>query len=228
MPRVADPLDTRCLMNNEKRSQIVTVGNEWGGGPSLDMELFYADRHQTVRGWEALMAHPGILGPCEDSESLRKGVTLSQQPAASRFFDGELSTWYCYCAVVNPLGNGRSIGAESSLRSPKWLRGGSVTRIIMSTCQVEYVIGSDANLDEIGNHNTNSCELLQLYARLVELCRDVYRIAPFQSASVQPELLFEHEIDWSEQAYITVPLDVATAIGLPRIGSTSLHGILAV
>lgn len=213
-------------MQGNKRSHDIAIGPEWIGGPSLDVELIYPDEHCATKGWKAMMTHQGILGPFKDRESIANGEIVPIERAADSLLRGDPRSFYC--AVVDPIANGRSVGAETRLLSPKWLKGAWMSAVLMPQMQVEYVIDTKAYLyGKLASENYEST-LLAMYKSMIGLCRALYRQVPFRCASIQSELVFEHELEWSGGAYITVPLIVSDSLNMQLIGRSSRHGIFAV
>lgn len=214
-------------MNSTEHNKPVVVWDKPGGGPTLDVELIYEDQQKAIQGWKAFMSHPGVSGAFDSRESITSGQTVPADLAVATLI-GPKASWL-YCVVIDPIGNGQSIGAESCLQAPKWLRGRWMATISMPTEQVARVTNCGEYL-YFGNNGGEafSDELLALYDRLIGICKDVHQKAPLSFASIQPELLFEHELHWSKEPYMTVPAEVAAALSLPIAGKTSMHAILTI
>lgn len=214
-------------MNSNEHNKPVVVVGEWGGGPTLDVELIYEDQQKAIQGWKTLMSHPGVSGAFDSTESITGGQTVPADLAVAALIVREGACRYC--AVIDPIGNGRSISAVSRLRSPKWLRGQWMATMEMPTGQVARIANCGEYLYNLNNRGyAFGDELLALYDRLIRICKDVHQKAPLSFASIQPELLFDHELHWSKTPYITVPAEVAAALSVPIDGKTSIHAILTI
>ena len=214
-------------MNSTEHNKPVVVWDKPGGGPTLDVELIYEDQQKAIHGWKTLMSHPGVSGAFDSRESITGGQAIPDDLAVAALIVRQSACRYC--AVIDPIGNGQSIGAISRLRGPKWLQGRWMATMELPAEQVARITKCGEYLYNMVNRDDAfTDELLALYDRLIRICKDVHQKAPLSFASIQPELLFEHELHWSKTPYITVPAEVAAALSMPIAGETSIHAILTI